>query len=62
LTIVEFMDYRCGYCKKRSPSRKTCERRRANRFIVRAADPGEQSMVASALAIATKIVAGDEAL
>lgn len=63
LTIVEFMDYRCGYCKKAFSEVEKLVNGDGNiRFIVKELPIlGEQSMVASRFAIATKIVAGDEA-
>lgn len=63
MTIVEFMDYRCGYCKKAFSEVEKLVNGDGNiRFIVKELPIlGEQSMVASRFAIATKIVAGDEA-
>ncbi|WP_372989148.1 DsbA family protein [Sulfitobacter sp.] len=62
ITIVEFMDYRCGYCKKAFTEVEKLVNGDGNiRFIVKELPIlGEQSMVASRFAIATKIVAGDE--
>ena len=62
ITIVEFMDYRCGYCKKAFSEVEKLVNGDGNiRFIVKELPIlGEQSMVASRFAIATKIVAGDE--
>jgi len=63
LTICEFMDYRCGYCKKAfSEVRKTCERRRQHPFIVKELPTWRAIHVASRLCLATKDVAGDEGL
>ena len=63
ITIVEFMDYRCGYCKKAFPEVETLLSADGNiRFIVKEFPIlGEQSVLASQFAIATQIVAGDEA-
>lgn len=62
ITIVEFMDYRCGYCKKAFTEVEKLVNGDGNiRFIVKELPIlGEQSMVASRFAIAAKIVAGDE--
>lgn len=62
ITIVEFMDYRCGYCKKAFSEVEKLVNGDGNiRFIVKELPIlGEQSVVASRFAIATKIVAGDE--
>ncbi len=62
ITIVEFMDYRCGYCKKAFTEVEKLVNGDGNiRFIVKEFPIlGEQSMLASRFAIATKIVAGDE--
>ena len=62
-TIVEFMDYRCSYCKKAFPEVEKIIKGDGNiRFIVKEMPIlGEQSMLGARFAIATKIVAGDEA-
>ena len=62
-TIVEFMDYRCSYCKKAFPEVEKLIKGDGNiRFIVKEMPIlGEQSMLGARFAIATKIVAGDEA-
>ncbi|SFR37117.1 Protein-disulfide isomerase [Yoonia tamlensis] len=63
ITIVEFMDYRCGYCKRAYPEIETLLGADANiRFIVKEYPIlGEQSVLASRFAVATLMVAGDEA-
>ncbi len=63
ITIVEFMDYRCGYCKKAFPEVESLIEADGNiRFIVKEFPIlGEQSVVASRFAIATLQVAGPEA-
>ncbi|MBS8228725.1 DsbA family protein [Vannielia litorea] len=63
ITIVEFMDYRCGYCKKAFPEVESLIEGDGNiRFIVKEFPIlGEQSVVASRFAIATLQVAGPEA-
>ena len=63
ITIVEFMDYRCGYCKKAFPEVESLLSADGNiRFIVKEFPIlGEQSVLGSQFAIATQIVAGDDA-
>ena len=63
ITIVEFMDYRCGYCKKAFPEVAALIAGDGNiRYIVKEFPIlGEASMLASQFAVAVKIVAGDEA-
>lgn len=63
ITVVEFMDYRCGYCKRAFPEVNQLITGDGNiRFIVKELPIlGEQSVLASQFAVATKQVAGDEA-
>lgn len=63
ITLVEFMDYRCGYCRKAVPEIETLLERDGNiRFIVKEFPIlGEASTISSRFAVATKQVAGDEA-
>ncbi|QDC09903.1 DsbA family protein [Oceanicola sp. D3] len=63
ITIVEFMDYRCGYCKKAFPEVESLIEADGNiRFIVKEFPIlGEQSVVASRFAIATLQQVGPEA-
>lgn len=63
IVIVEFMDYKCGYCKKAFPEVAELVSTDGNiRYIVKEFPIlGDQSMLAAQFAIATKIVAGDEA-
>lgn len=63
ITIVEFMDYKCGYCKKAYPEVAHLLTTDGNiKYIVKEFPIlGDQSMLAAQFAIATKIVAGDEA-
>lgn len=63
VTIVEFMDYRCGYCKRAFPEVAQLIEADPNiRLIVKELPIlGEQSLRASRFAIATQIVAGDDA-
>ena len=63
ITLVEFMDYRCGFCKRAfAEVEKLLEADGNIRFVVKEFPIlGEQSLLASRYAIATKMVAGDEA-
>ncbi len=63
LTLVEFMDYRCGYCRRAFDDIKGLLAADGNiRFIIKEFPIlGEESLLASRFAIATRQVAGDEA-
>lgn len=63
VTIVEFLDYRCGFCKKAHPEvQALIEGDGGIRLIVKEYPIlGAESELASRYAIATKIIAGDEA-
>ena len=63
ITLVEFLDYRCGYCKRAHPEvAKLIETDGNIRLIVKEFPIlGEQSLLASRFAVATKQVAGDDA-
>lgn len=63
ITLVEFTDYRCGYCRKAHDEVETLIKDDGNiRFIIKEFPIlGEESELSSRFAIATKIVAGDEA-
>ncbi|MGK7652655.1 DsbA family protein [Roseovarius sp. B08] len=63
ITLVEFIDYRCGYCKRAHPEVTNLLEEDGNiRFILKEFPIlGEQSVTASRFAIATRQVAGDEA-
>lgn len=63
VTLVEFMDYRCGYCRRAVPEVARLLEEDGNiRFIVKEFPIlGPASMEMSRFAIATKQVAGDEA-
>ncbi len=63
LTVVEFIDYKCGYCRKAHAEVAELVRSDGNiRYIVKEFPIlGEQSMVASRFAIATLRIAGPEA-
>ncbi|MFD2741296.1 DsbA family protein [Sulfitobacter aestuarii] len=62
ITLVEFLDYRCGYCKKAHEEvAKLLETDGNIRLIVKEFPIlGEQSMLASRFAVATKQVSGDD--
>jgi protein-disulfide isomerase len=62
ITLVEFLDYRCGFCRKAHPEVDRLLKEDGNvRFIIKEFPIlGEQSETASRFAIATKHVAGDE--
>ncbi|SEW16149.1 Protein-disulfide isomerase [Cognatiyoonia koreensis] len=63
ITIVEFMDYRCGFCKRAYPEVSELVSGDGNiRYIIKEFPIlGEESILASRFAIATRMVAGDEA-
>ncbi|MBS1301606.1 DsbA family protein [Loktanella sp. SALINAS62] len=63
ITIVEFMDYRCGFCKRAHPEVESLLSADGNVRLIIKEFPilGEESVLASRFAIATKMVAGDEA-
>lgn len=63
IVLVEFMDYRCGYCRKAHDEVKQLLETDGNiRFIVKEFPIlGDQSVLASRYAIASRIVGGDEA-
>ena len=63
ITLVEFMDYRCGYCRKAVPEvAKLLEEDGNIRLIIKEFPIlGEASVLSSRFAVATKIVAGDDA-
>lgn len=63
VTVIEFTDYRCGFCRRAHPEVMELLESDGNiRFIVKEFPIlGEASLVSSRFAIATLIVAGDEA-
>lgn len=63
LTLVEFVDYRCGYCRKAHEDVAQLIESDGNiRFIVKEFPIlGEASEISSRFAIATKMMAGDDA-
>ncbi len=62
VTIVEFIDYRCGFCKRAFPEVKELIESDGNiRFIVKEFPIlGDDSVLASRFAISTQILYGDE--
>ncbi len=63
LTLVEFMDYRCGYCRRAVPQVAELLSEDGNiRLIIKELPIlGDASIMSSRFAIATKHVAGDDA-
>lgn len=63
VTMIEFIDYRCGYCKRAHPEVAELVNRDGNiRYIVKEFPIlGDQSVLASQFAIAVKMEAGDDA-
>jgi protein-disulfide isomerase len=63
LTVVEFLDYRCGYCRKAHADVKELVRSDGDiRYVVKEFPIlGEESLIASRFAIAALQVAGPEA-
>lgn len=63
ITIVEFSDYRCGYCRRAYPEVEELIESDGNIRIIMKEFPilGEASLTSSRFAIATLIEAGDEA-
>lgn len=63
ITIVEFIDYRCGFCRRAHPEVSELIETDGNIRIITKEFPilGEQSLLASQFAVATKIIAGDDA-
>lgn len=63
VTVIEFIDYRCGFCRRAHPEVEELIASDGNiRYIVKEFPIlGEASMVSSRFAIATQIVAGDDA-
>jgi len=63
ITIVEFIDYRCGFCRRAHPEVAELVSSDGNIRVITKEFPilGEQSLMASRFAVATKIVEGDAA-
>jgi protein-disulfide isomerase len=62
-TVVEFLDYRCGYCKRAHPEVAALIDRDPNiRYVIKELPIlGEESVLASRYAIAVQLLAGDDA-
>lgn len=63
ITLVEFLDYRCGYCRRAAEDVNALVETDGNiRFVIKEFPIlGPQSTLAARFAIATKQVAGDDA-
>ncbi|NOD63013.1 MULTISPECIES: DsbA family protein [unclassified Ruegeria] len=63
ITLVEFMDYRCGYCRRAVPEVASLLAEDGNIRLVIKELPilGDASVLSSRFAVATKQVAGDDA-
>ena len=63
LTIVEFVDYRCGYCRKAYPEVSQLIADDGNIRLILKEYPilGEQSLTSARMALATRLALGDEA-
>jgi protein-disulfide isomerase len=63
ITLVEFMDYRCGYCRRAVPEIAKLLQADGNIRLVIKELPilGEASVISSRFAVASKQVGGDEA-
>ncbi len=63
ITVVEFMDYRCGYCHKAYEEVEALVKDDGNiRFVLKEFPIlGDQSVLTSKFAIATRLIHGDEA-
>ena len=63
VTMVEFLDYRCGYCRRAHPEVMSLIESDGNIRLIVKEFPilGEDSLVASRYAIATQIALGDDA-
>lgn len=63
ITLVEFMDYRCGFCRRAAPEVHELVESDGNiRYVIKEYPIlGEQSVLSSRFAIATKQIEGDEA-
>lgn len=62
-TVVEFLDYRCGYCKRAHPEVAELLNRDGNiRYVIKELPIlGEESVLASRYALAVQQIAGDQA-
>ena len=62
ITLVEFVDYRCGYCKQAYPEVEALLKADGNvRFVLKEFPIlGEQSVLAARFALAVKLVGGND--
>ena len=63
ITFVEFVDYKCGYCRKAFPELQSLLETDGNIRIIYKEFPilGEESLLASRFAVSAKLVGGDPA-
>ncbi|MEM9129651.1 MAG: DsbA family protein [Pseudomonadota bacterium] len=63
ITLVEFVDYRCGYCRRAAPELQSFLNTDTNVRIIVKEFPilGDASLISSRFAIATRQLAGDNA-
>ncbi|NIZ14005.1 DsbA family protein [Phaeobacter sp. HF9A] len=63
ITLVEFMDYRCGYCRRAAPEIEALLQSDKNIRLVVKEFPilGEASVISARFALAARLVAGDDA-
>lgn len=63
VTIIEFIDYRCGFCRRAHPEVAELVATDGNIRIITKEYPilGEQSVLASRFAVATKLIEGEDA-
>jgi protein-disulfide isomerase len=63
VTFVEFVDYKCGYCRKAFPELQALLEADGNIRIIYKEFPilGEESLLASRFAVSAKLVGGDAA-
>ena len=62
IVLVEFLDYRCGYCRKAVPEVASLLKSDGNIRLIVKEFPilGEGSLLSSRFAVATKLLAGDK--
>ena len=63
VTFVEFVDYKCGYCRKAFPELQSLLEADGNIRIIYKEFPilGEESLLASRFAVSAKLIGGDAA-
>jgi len=62
VTIIEFIDYRCGFCRRAHPEVAELVANDGNIRVITKEFPilGEQSLLASQFAVAIKLIEGDD--